>query len=203
MAVIPNVPTNLERVGPGTDNTPLFRADIDSFEQDVELKARFRVYRPGEEVNLLTEDSEDLLTENSENLQVIPFLLVGDVDSPFKLNGGTVEAEYANALPSGVYSVKALTIADSSLQSFETDPVHFFVTLPVQSPQLNLIWNVRANVAPQTFGLRWNVTVGGQADFVLKWDIIGAVTINRTLKWLKQTPWRPVEENEDIWRRVY
>lgn len=201
MDIIPDIPVELERVGSGTDTTPLFRASVASDEENVELKAQFRLYSPFDDI-LITESGQNLLTEDSNTISVIGFEFFDSVDSQFKLNGGTVEAEYGSTLPVGIYRVSAKAVSDSSLSSPESKTTLFFVTYFVPSALRIVPWNVHIPVSPITETVKWNITIAGQIDFTLRWAAIGATLGQRTLLWKVRTPWPSVEENEDIWRRV-
>lgn len=204
MTTVPNTPTALERVGPGTDNTPLFRAEISSDEENQEIKARFEILVQSEEKVILAEDGRDLVTEDNEQILTRLYEYFSDVDSNFRTSAGTAEAEFGNALASGVYAVRAKTISASGLESPYSLNVVFLVTQIVISGFNVLNWNVKILVIvdPAT-KIRWNVTVAGERVLILRWNEKAPVLEDKVLKWINKTPWREIDYNEDIWKRVY
>lgn len=204
MTTVPNTPTDLERVGPGTDNTPLFQANISSDQAGQEIKARFEILVQSAEKTLLAEDGRSLVTEAAQPILTRIYEYFSDVDSNFRTTAGTVEAEFGNALAPGVYAVRAKTISASGLESPYTLNVVFLVTQIVISGFNIFNWNVRILVLvdPVT-KIRWNVTIAGERVVVLRWNEKAPVLDDRILKWINKTPWTEVDYNEDIWKRVY
>jgi hypothetical protein len=203
MPTVPNVPENLERVGPGTDNTPLFRADISTSDLEDSIRARFEILTRTEPLNLVTENEDKLVTETGLEIVGRTFQYFQEVDSPFVEGSGTVEAEYSNALPVGVYGVRAKAISAQNPESGYTSIITFIVSQIVSSEFKTLLWNIKEFVESDNKTLIWNVTVAGERIGVLRWNQREPQLKDNTLRWIKRTPWREVDYNEDIWRRIY
>lgn len=179
----PNVPTGLERVGPGVDTTPLFRANISSSESDIQLKARFKVYEAFQDQELLTESGQVLTTENLESLIVDSFIFLDSVDSPYLLDGGTAEAEYLTALPVGMYSVVASTLNNSLEESANSEQLTFTVTLYVEFSDI-LRWNIQQYLFANSQSINWNVRAYTLNSIVFIWNVRKYVSfIEELLHW--------------------
>lgn len=175
--ISPNTPINVQRVGPGTDITPNFSADISDPDSTQQIKARFELYQ------------NDGVT------------VIGTVDSVFRTGAGTATAEYATGLPIGQYKVRAKTIDDQGLESAWTAFVNFNVAFDVQQ-ESTYLWNTQVFVSDDSSYL-WDLQANNIVEGKFRWSVQQLTPEKDVrIRWKMKTVWVPVDDVAGTWRRV-